>query len=49
MTAGEISRAIEFATYAANPAAAAALKRIAVQAGIDWTVLRELGIEDAED
>jgi superfamily II DNA or RNA helicase len=49
MTAGEIARAIEFATYAANPAAAAALKRIAVQAGIDWTVLRELGIEDAED
>lgn len=49
MTAGELARAIEFASFAANPAAGADLERFAVQAGIDWEQLSQTGVEDAED
>lgn len=49
MTAGELARAIEFASFAANPAAGADLERFAVQAGIDWEKLGQMGVEDAED
>lgn len=49
MTAGELARAIEFATYAANPASATDLQQIAVQAGLEWRALVGLGAEDAED
>lgn len=49
MTAGELARAIEFASFAANPAAGADLERFAVQAGIDWEQLGQMGVEDAED
>ncbi|RWG01079.1 DEAD/DEAH box helicase family protein [Mesorhizobium sp.] len=49
MTVGELARAIEFATYAANPASATDLQQIAIQAGLDWTKLTGLGTEDAQD
>lgn len=49
MTAGELARAIEFASFADNPAAGADLERFAVQAGIDWEQLGQTGTEDAED
>lgn len=49
MTAGELVRAIEFASFASNPAAGADLERFAVQAGIDWKEFDQSGVEDAED
>ncbi|MER9075863.1 DEAD/DEAH box helicase family protein [Mesorhizobium sp. M0904] len=49
ITSGELARAIEFATYASNPASATDLQQIAVQAGLDWHALMRLGVEDAED
>lgn len=49
MIAGELARAIEFASFAANPAAGADLERFAVSAGIDWEQLRQTGEEDAQD
>jgi len=49
MTAGELIRAIEFAEHADNPASAADLKAIALQAGIDWNRLSDLGDEDADE
>lgn len=49
MTAGELARAIEFASFAANPAASVDLERFAVQAGVDWEQLSQTGVEDAED
>lgn len=47
--AGELARAIEFATSAANPMAGAALHSIAIDAGIDWHALIGDGIEDGEE
>lgn len=49
MTAGELARAIEFASFAANPAAGADLELFASQAGIDWQKLVQAGVEDAEE
>jgi superfamily II DNA or RNA helicase len=49
VTAGELSRAVEFALHADNPAAAADLQQIAIEAGIDWRNLMTDGVEDADD
>lgn len=49
ITAGELSRAIEFAQSADNPAADADLKRIAIDANLDWESLAGEGIEDYDD
>jgi superfamily II DNA or RNA helicase len=49
IAAGELARAVEFARYADNPAAAADLQQIAIEAGLDWRNLLDIGIEDADD
>jgi superfamily II DNA or RNA helicase len=49
MTAGELARAIEFASFSDNPAAGTDLNGIALEAGIDWEELVAKGDEDAED
>ena len=49
ITAGELARAIEFAAGADNPAATGDLKRIAIDAGIDWETLTSSGVEDDGD
>jgi superfamily II DNA or RNA helicase len=49
LTAGELARAIEFASFSDNPAAGTDLKRIALEAGIDWEEVVARGVEDAED
>ncbi|MGV9325247.1 DEAD/DEAH box helicase family protein [Streptosporangium sandarakinum] len=46
---GELARAVEFAQNADNPAAAADLQQIAIAAGIDWRMLLQEGVEDADD
>ena len=46
---GELARAIEFGSYAQNPAAVFDLKRIAAQARIDWEDLTTVGFEDDEE
>jgi superfamily II DNA or RNA helicase len=46
--AGELARAIEFAQHAENPAAAADLQQIAIEAGIEWRNLLNVGVEDAD-
>jgi superfamily II DNA or RNA helicase len=49
ITAGELARAVEFAQHADNPAAAADLQQIAIEAGIEWRSLLTEGVEDADD
>lgn len=49
VTAGELARAIQFAQSAENPAAHADLLAIAIDAGIDWESLTEVGVEDIEE
>ena len=49
ITAGELARAVEFAQHADNPASAADLQQIAIEAGIEWRSLLTNGIEDADD
>lgn len=49
ITIGELARAVEFAQYASNPAAAADLQLIALQLGLDWRSLITEGTEDEED
>lgn len=49
ITAGELARAVEFAQHADNPAAAADLQQIAIEAGIEWRSLLTNGVEDADD
>ena len=46
ITSGELARAIEFAQSADNPAARADLLAIAIDAGIDWETLTDLGAEE---
>jgi superfamily II DNA or RNA helicase len=46
ITAGELARAIEFAANAENPASAADLQRVAIDAGLDWHRLIGEGLED---
>lgn len=46
---GELSRAVEFAQHADNPASAADLQQIAIEMNIDWRNLSTSGIEDADD
>lgn len=46
ITSGELARAIEFAESADNPAARADLLAIAIDAGIDWTTLTGVGVEE---
>ena len=46
ITSGELARAIEFAQSADNPAARADLMAIAIDAGIDWETLTEVGVEE---
>jgi superfamily II DNA or RNA helicase len=48
ITAGELARAIEFAEHAANPASAADLRQVAIDAGIDWRRLLREGVEDED-
>jgi len=49
ITAGELARAVEFAQHADNPASAADLQQIAIEAGIEWRSLLTNGVEDADD
>lgn len=49
ITVGELARAIQFARSADNPAAQADLLAIAIDAGLDWEELTELGVEDIEE
>lgn len=49
ITAGELARAVEFASHAENPASAADLRQIAIEVGIDWRHLLSSGMEDADD
>lgn len=49
ITAGELARAVEFAQHADNPASAADLQQIAIDAGIPWLNLTNIGIEDADN
>lgn len=46
---GELARAIEFGTHAINPAAVTDLKRMAAQAGIDWSDLTNGFETDADE
>ena len=46
ITSGELARAIEFAKSADNPAAEADLVAIAIDAGVDWERLTEVGVEE---
>ena len=46
ITSGELARAIQFAQSADNPAARADLLAIAIDAGIDWETLAEVGVEE---
>jgi superfamily II DNA or RNA helicase len=46
---GELARAVEFAENADNPASAADLRRMALEAGIDWRTLITAGIEDEDE
>lgn len=46
---GELARAVEFATHADNRGAAADLKQIAIEAGIEWRNLVNSGVEDDND
>ncbi|MEM7602346.1 MAG: DEAD/DEAH box helicase family protein [Verrucomicrobiota bacterium] len=46
ITAGEMSRAIEFAENADNPAVDADLAKTAIDAGLDWVKMSKAGIED---
>lgn len=49
ITAGEIARALEFASHADNPASAADLRQIAITARLDWRTLVGQGVEDVDD
>jgi superfamily II DNA or RNA helicase len=49
VTAGELARAVEFAESADNPACAADLQQIAIEAGIAWRSLLKQGIEDVDE
>lgn len=49
ITTGELARAVQFAEYADNPAAAADLQGIAIDVGLDWRELINEGVEDEED
>jgi superfamily II DNA or RNA helicase len=49
VTAGEIARALEFASHADNPAAGADLRQIAISARLDWRTLVGQGVEDVDD
>ncbi len=46
---GELARAVEFAQHAENPAAAADLQQIAIDAGIEWRSMVATGVEDDDD
>ena len=49
ITVGELARAIQFAQSADNPAVHADLLAIAIDAGIDWSTLTQVGVEDIEE
>jgi superfamily II DNA or RNA helicase len=49
ITAGELSRALQFAQGASNHGAAADLLDIAIDAGIDWRTMFSMGVEDQDD
>lgn len=49
VAAGELARAVQFATSADNPAAAADLQQIAMDWGIDWRDLVDEGVEDVDE
>lgn len=49
VTAGELARAVEFAQHADNPAAAADLQLIAIEAGLEWRTLLSDGMEDEDE
>jgi superfamily II DNA or RNA helicase len=49
ITAGELSRALQFAEGASNHGAAADLLDIAIDAGIDWRTMFSMGVEDQDD
>ncbi|WP_201446328.1 DEAD/DEAH box helicase family protein [Burkholderia gladioli] len=46
---GELARAIEFGTHAINPGCITDLQRLAIEHGVDWTNLINVGLEDDED
>src|SRR5207237_1221033 len=49
ITAGELSRAIEFAKSADNPAAGADLAAIAIDTGVDWEELTGAGVVGGDE
>jgi superfamily II DNA or RNA helicase len=49
ITSGELARAVNFALGADNPACAADLQQIAIDADIDWRSLINIGTEDTDD
>jgi len=46
---GELARAIEFGTHAINPGCITDLQRLAIENGVDWTKLIDVGLEDDEE
>ncbi|SAK75014.1 primosome assembly protein PriA [Caballeronia temeraria] len=46
---GELARAIEFGTHAINPGCITDLHRLAIDHGIDWTKIIDVGTEDDDD
>jgi len=46
---GEIVRAIEFGRSALNPSCVSDLERIAIEYGLDFDELRDVGVEDDDD
>jgi len=46
---GELSRAIEFGSHALNPGCITDLQRLAIEHGVDWKNLSNVGLEDDED
>lgn len=49
VTAGELARALQFASHANNPSAGTDLRQIAIAAKLDWRKLSEIGVEDVDD
>lgn len=43
---GELARAIEFGSHALNPGCVTDLQRLAIEHGVDWKQLTDIGVED---
>lgn len=49
ITVGEFARALSFGENAANAGASADLQRIAIELGLDWRSLVQVGVEDEDE